>query len=315
MDLSKNCWPSKRFPGLYRGLGLSRPPPGSYPILSSGARNRRKISPRRGFRKETGGLRPYEAGAGSDAGGIRTTARKEGSHYILNGTKQWITNGGRQRPIRDRLTDKSKGPRGATAFILEKGMPGFDFERRRRSWGYAVRPPGSWSSTLPGPQGEHHRAGRDGIHRGHAHELDKPARESAQAVGLAQGAFEAAVSYARERHQFESRSFPSRRPAYAGRHGRPDRSGAGLGLCRGPMGGHQPKDISKYSAISKLFPSDVAMKVSRGCSPDFRRVRVYAGLSRGKNDARRQDSPDLRGDQPDPAECDRQALIKEYASK
>ncbi len=77
-----------------------------------------------------------EANAGSDAGGIQTTARLDGDHYVLNGTKQWITNGS----VADiysiiAITDKSKGPRGASAFIVEKGTPGFSFGKKENKMG------------------------------------------------------------------------------------------------------------------------------------------------------------------------------------
>lgn len=72
-----------------------------------------------------------EADAGSDAGGIRTTAVRDGDQYVLNGTKQWITNGGEAGIYTIiALTDKSKGARGASAFIVEKGTPGFSFGKK-----------------------------------------------------------------------------------------------------------------------------------------------------------------------------------------
>jgi len=77
-----------------------------------------------------------EAGAGSDAGGIQTTAQREGDHYILNGTKQWITNGG-EAEINTvvAMTDRSKGARGASAFIVEKDDPGFSFGQKEKKMG------------------------------------------------------------------------------------------------------------------------------------------------------------------------------------
>ena len=135
-----------------------------------------------------------EAGAGSDAGAIRTTATKGGDGYVLNGTKQWITNGGEAETYSVvAITDRAKGPRGASAFIVEKGTPGFTSGKRRRRWGSALQPPGNWSSRIASSRKRTSSAGRHGFHRDHADVRQDPARVGAQAVGVAQGAFEAAV--------------------------------------------------------------------------------------------------------------------------
>jgi len=77
-----------------------------------------------------------EAGAGSDAGSIQTTAAKDGDSYVLNGTKQWITNGEvAETYVIIAMTDKGRGARGATAFIVEKGAPGFSFGKKEDKMG------------------------------------------------------------------------------------------------------------------------------------------------------------------------------------
>ena len=77
-----------------------------------------------------------EPEAGSDAGGVRTTAIKDGDHYVLNGTKQWITNGGDAATYTVvAITDRSRGARGASAFIVEKGTPGFSFGKKEVKMG------------------------------------------------------------------------------------------------------------------------------------------------------------------------------------
>ena len=77
-----------------------------------------------------------EANAGSDAAAIQTTARKDGDYYVLNGTKQWITNGGEADIYTIcAMTDKSKGPRGASFFIVEKGAEGFSFGKKENKMG------------------------------------------------------------------------------------------------------------------------------------------------------------------------------------
>ncbi|MCG8639345.1 MAG: acyl-CoA dehydrogenase family protein, partial [Desulfobacterales bacterium] len=77
-----------------------------------------------------------EASAGSDASNMMTTAAKDGDYYILNGVKQWITNGGEADIYTVvAMTDKSRGARGATAFIVEKGTPGFSFGKKEDKMG------------------------------------------------------------------------------------------------------------------------------------------------------------------------------------
>src|SRR3989338_6287538 len=102
---------------------------GSTPILLFGSpEQKKKYMPEIAAGKKLAAFGLTEANAGSDAAGLETTARKEGDHYIINGTKQWITNGGEAEVYSlIAMTDKSKGPRGASAFIVEKGTPGFTF--------------------------------------------------------------------------------------------------------------------------------------------------------------------------------------------
>ena len=107
---------------------------GSYPILLfASEEQKKKYLPDVASGKKLAAFGLTEAGAGSDAGGIRTTAKRDGDYYILNGTKQWITNGGEAETYSViALTDKSKGPRGATAFILEKGMDAWPYETEKK---------------------------------------------------------------------------------------------------------------------------------------------------------------------------------------
>lgn len=107
---------------------------GMYPILISGSEEQKqKYLPIIASGEQLCAFALTEANAGSDAGGIETTARKEGDHYVLNGTKQWITNGGEAGIYTVfAMTDKTKGARGASCFIVEKGTPGFSFGKRKQ---------------------------------------------------------------------------------------------------------------------------------------------------------------------------------------
>src|SRR3989338_6382867 len=96
---------------------------GTYPILLFGSDEQKaKYLPDLASGKKVAAFGLTEAAAGSDAGAIGTTAKKDGENYILNGIKKWITNGGEAEPYRVvAMTDKTKGARGASAFIVEKG--------------------------------------------------------------------------------------------------------------------------------------------------------------------------------------------------
>ncbi len=206
-----------------------------------------------------------EATAGSDAGGIKTTAQRTSGGYILNGTKQFITNGGDAELYTIiALTAKEKGPRGASAFLVEKGAPGFSFGRKEKKLGIRT------SSTrelvfedcfVP----EENIIGREGMGFILTMKLLDRSRPGlgAQAVGLAQGALEAAVDYARQRIQFGHPIIAlqaiqlmladmaiqveaARALVYAA--ARTIDSGA--------------KNFTLGSAMSKVFASDTAMKVT-----------------------------------------------------
>ena len=113
----------------YAGSGL-----GAYPILMFGSEEQKgKYLPDIGQGKRLAAFGLTEANAGSDAGAIQTTAIRDGDSYVLNGTKQWITNGGEAEIYSIiAMTDRSRGARGASAFIVEKGTPGFEFGKKEQ---------------------------------------------------------------------------------------------------------------------------------------------------------------------------------------
>src|SRR4030066_1681732 len=145
-----------------------------------------------------------EADAGSDAGSIRTTAVRKGEGYVLNGTKQWITKGGEAETYTIiAITDRSKGPRGASAFILEKGTPGFSFGKKENKMGIrasATRELIFENCRIP----KENIISREGMGFIVAMRTLDSSRTGvgAQGVGVAHGAFEAARDYAKERQQF-----------------------------------------------------------------------------------------------------------------
>jgi alkylation response protein AidB-like acyl-CoA dehydrogenase len=238
---------------------------GAYPILLGGSEEQKKKYLREvasGRKLAAFGL--TEANAGSDAQGIRTEARKVGDEYILNGTKQWITNGGEAEIYSViAMTDRSRGGRGATAFILEKGMEGFTFGKKEKKLGIrasATRELVFQDCKVPGKN----VIGREGMGFILAMRTFDRTRPGigAQAVGVAQGALEAAVQYAREREQFDRKiaSFQAIQHMLADMAINTEAARA-LVYAVARFIDSNPKDTSKVSAMSKVFPSDVAMKV------------------------------------------------------
>ena len=145
-----------------------------------------------------------EPGAGSDAAGLRTTAVRRGDHYVLNGSKQWCTNGDHADVITVFATlDPSKRARGVTAFLVEKGTPGFAVGKKEKKMGIRASPTVALhfsDCAVPvanrlGAEGEGFRLAMRTL------DITRPAT-GALALGIAQAALDAAVGYAKERQQF-----------------------------------------------------------------------------------------------------------------
>ncbi len=216
-----------------------------------------------------------EANAGSDAGGIQTTATPTSGGYILNGTKQFITNGGEAEVNTIiALTDKSKGPRGASAFLVDKGATGFTFGRKEKKLGIrasATRELVFEDCFVP----EGNRLGREGMGFILTMKLLDYSRPGlgAQAMGLAQGALEAAVDYAKQRVQFGHPIFAQQ----AVQHMLADmamevEAARALVYATARMIDGGAKDFTRESAMSKVFASDVAMKVTTNA------MQVFGGV-------------------------------------
>jgi len=145
-----------------------------------------------------------ESTAGSDASAIKTTAEKVPEGFVLNGTKQFITNGGDADIYTViAVTDKSKGPRGASAFIVEKDTPGFTFGKKEKKMGIrtsSTRELVFRNCLIP----KENLVGREGAGFIMTMKILDKSRPGigAQALGIAQGAMEAAVDYTSQRIQF-----------------------------------------------------------------------------------------------------------------
>ncbi len=245
----------------YAGSGL-----GAYPILLYGnEEQKKKYLPQIGSGKRLAAFAVTEPGAGSDITNLSTTATKDGDYYILNGTKQWITNGGEAEIYSVfAMTDKSKGPRGCTGFIVEKGMEGFSFGKKEKKLGIRA----SATRELIFDNCRVHKEnviGREGqgffvILKTFDH--SRPGI-GAQGVGLAQGALDYAVAYAREREQFGRHisSFQVIQHMLADMAIQIEAARA-LVYAVARHIDSKPKEISQYAAMAKTFASDMAMRVT-----------------------------------------------------
>ena len=216
-----------------------------------------------------------EPQAGSDAAGIRTTAVREGDHYVLNGLKQWITNGGDAEIYTVVvLTNPDKGARGASALVVEKDTPGFTFGKKEDKMGIRA------SSTrelifedcrVP----VENLIGREGtgfITAMKTFDASRPG-VGAQALGIAQGALDLAVDWSISRRQFGSpvSSFQGLRFLLADMAMKVEASRALIYATAKHIDANPKTRSTIYSAMSKCFASDVAMSVTTDA------VQVYGG--------------------------------------
>lgn len=239
---------------------------GTYPILLFGTdEQKKKYLPDIASGKRLVAFGLTEANAGSDAAGIQTTAKLEGSEYVINGTKQWITNGGEAEIyIIIAMTDKTRGARGASAFVIEKGTPGFNFGKKEKKMGIrasVTRELVFDNCRVP----KENILGKEGYGFIIAMKTLDNSRVGvgAQGVGVAQGAFEEAVKFARQRVQFGHPiiSFQAIQHMLSDMAIEIEAARALVySVARYIDSG--AKDISKDSAIAKVFATDMAMRVT-----------------------------------------------------
>ncbi|EOQ20466.1 MULTISPECIES: acyl-CoA dehydrogenase AcdA [Bacillus] len=229
--------------------------------------------------KKIGAYGLTEPSSGSDAGGMRTTAKRDGDHYILNGSKIFITNGG----IADiyvvfALTDPDSKQRGTSAFIVESDTLGFSVGKKESKLGIRSSPTTEIMfedcripvENLLGEEGQGFKVamqtldgGRNGI--------------AAQAVGIAQGALDASVEYARERHQFGKPIAAQQGIGFKLADMATDVEAARLLTYQAAWLESEGLPYGKESAMSKVFAGDTAMKVTTEA------VQVFGGYGYTKD--------------------------------
>ncbi|OGR18995.1 MAG: acyl-CoA dehydrogenase [Desulfobacterales bacterium GWB2_56_26] len=239
---------------------------GSNPIYLFGTEDQKKefLTPLAEGRK-MGAFGLTEPSAGSDAGGTRTTATKDGNSWILNGSKIFITNAGEAETyvVFARTDKQAEKHHGISAFIVEKGTPGFSFGKKEQKMGIRSSPtmelimqdcriPGG---NLLGAEGEGFKVamktldgGRIGI--------------ASQALGIAQGALDAAVSYAKERKQFDTPISKFQGVQFQLADMATQIEASRLLIYNAAYRASNKLAYSQQSAMAKLMASETAMRVT-----------------------------------------------------
>jgi len=234
---------------------------------------KRKYLPRLTAGEVLGAWGLTEASAGSDAAAMRTTATKQGSCWVLNGSKQFITHGTIGGiMVAMAVTDKTKGNRGISAFVMEHGTPGMSAGKKENKLGMRASDTSEVlyqdcrlpADALLGEEGQGFintlqvlDAGRIGI--------------AALSVGLAQGAYEAARAYAKERRQFGQpiAAFQAIQWKLADNATRIE--AARLLTYRAAFLKDRGIRMTRESAMAKLFSSEIAVKAADDC------VQIHGG--------------------------------------
>jgi len=223
--------------------------------------------------EKMGAMGLTEPAAGSDASGIKTTAVKEDGQYVLNGTKIFITNAYlADTYVVFASTDRTKGNKGIAAFIVEKGTPGFTFGKKEHKLG--IRASATYelvfencripAENLLGEEGQGFKivmmtldGGRIGI--------------AAQALGIAQGAYEQALNYSKIREQFGKPISANQGIQWMLADMATQIEAARLLVYQAAYLKDEKQPYSKQSAMAKLFASETAMAVTT------KAVQIFGG--------------------------------------
>jgi alkylation response protein AidB-like acyl-CoA dehydrogenase len=239
---------------------------GALPVkLAAGDELKARVLPRLASGEWMAAFGLSEPDAGSDPGAMRTTAERDGDVWKLNGVKNWITNAG----VADvytvfAVTDSGAGTHGISCFVVEKDAPGFQVGRLEHKMGMRGSPTGQLlfedavvpAENLVGAEGDGFKIAMRTLDHSRL-------GIAAQALGIAQGATDVAVEYARERQAF-GKPINQLQAIQFKLADMETRAAAGRELlyrAASKADAHEP-DLGKYSAMAKLFCSDAAMDVT-----------------------------------------------------
>ncbi len=245
----------------YAACGL-----GTFPIILAGTEEQKRRFLPRLAQGELAAFAITEAQAGSDASNVKTRARREGDYYVLNGTKQFITNGSVAKIYTViASTDPERGARGLSAFIIEDGTPGFTYGKIEDKMGIRCSKTAELVFQDCRVPKENLLGGKEGlgfIHTMRTFDRTRPG-VGAQAVGIAQGALDEALEYAKTRVQFGQpiASFQAIQLMLADMAIQIEASRALVyEAARAADAG--VKNISGLAAMAKVMASDTAMRVT-----------------------------------------------------
>jgi alkylation response protein AidB-like acyl-CoA dehydrogenase len=240
---------------------------GTFPIMLHGTEEqKKKYLPDLASGKRLGCFTITEPEAGSDATATQATARLEGDHYVLNGTKVFATNGEAAEIYTTFFsTNPRRGARGISCFIVEKGTPGFTFGKKEKKMGIRASPTYTLmfdNCKVP----KENLVGREGgglLVAQSTFDVSRPGVAS-QALGIAQGALDESMAYARVRRQFGQSvaSFQAIQHKFADMGTRIEASRALLYTVARKIDSDKERRWTKESAMCKLFCSDTAMWVT-----------------------------------------------------
>lgn len=205
-----------------------------------------------------------EPEAGSDATSQKTTAIDKGDYYLLNGTKNWITNGSSASTyLVMAQTDTEKGHKGINAFIVEKGWKGFEIGPKEKKMGIRGSDTHSLMFTdvkIP----KENRIGTDGFGFNFAMNVLNGGRLgiASQALGIAEGAYELALKYAQERKAFGKEIFKHQAIAFKLADMHTQITAAKMLIFKAAAEKDEGKDIAHSGAMAKLYASEVALNVA-----------------------------------------------------
>ena len=256
-------------------LALAGSALGAYPILLGGNDEQKaRFLPPIASGKKLAAFALTEHEAGSDATALRTSAEKQGDHYVLNGTKCFITNGGEAEIYSVMaVTDKTKGARGISAFAVEKGTPGFNFGKKEKKLG--IRASATRELIFENcrvPAGNLlAREGMGLILALRTFDSTRPG-VAAQALGIAAGALDEAIAHAKSRIQFGQTiaSFQAIQHMLADMATEVEAARA-LVYATARMIDATKARTTRESAMAKLYCSDVAMRVTT------KAVQIFGG--------------------------------------
>lgn len=220
-----------------------------------------------------------EAGTGSDAGNMQTTAVKDGDHWILNGTKCWITHGrsGNVAVVIAR-TGEPRAKNNATAFVVERGTKGFSGGKKENKLGMRASETAEMifdNCRIP----DINRLGNVGDGFKQSLKVLDGGRISiaALALGIARGAYEAALQYAKERHQFDQPIAAFQGISFKLADMATEIMAAELLILQAAYRKNKGLPMTKEAAMAKYYASEVAVKVANDA------VQIFGGYGYTKD--------------------------------